>query len=447
MKHSIIKCAFIIISFLISTTIFASSTVDRAIHKDIKKAQKNLNITEKRISTKRSKLVNQLNRLENDVLKLQQKTSVARRLADEKTLSLTQLEQRLSVWREQQAYQQNLINRFLRQYKLDATTIEKLSEQIEAVVSVGSKLEKGFHPSWNQREVVMENGKLRSLETLSLGPVTWYWQEQERRVGIANIEQFGLKAGVLLNVSDSENMEQLITNHHGVITFDPTLNKALLLEQHSETLVEHITRGGLWVVPILLFAVFALSIVLVKGLQLLLLPKIVRFTPHHLQTSLGDPSSSAVIKIKGMQKELLHIFIKNKSSRILDDQLFLQLQKNKYWLERWIGAIAITASISPLLGLLGTVSGMIETFKMMTLFGSGDPEVVSGGIAQALITTELGLVVAIPSLIFYAILSRRAKSYYSDLEGFAILLSQPENKQEALPDQEQFAAKEQRVET
>jgi len=101
---------------------------------------------------------------------------------------------------------------------------------------------------------------------------------------------------------------------------------------------------------------------------------------------------------------------------------------DKHKLDNYIGAIAITASVAPLLGLLGTVSGMIETFKMMTLFGSGDPEVVSGGIAQALITTELGLVVAIPALVLNALLSRKAKAYYSQLEAFALQLSQLEVK-------------------
>ncbi|WP_420818925.1 MotA/TolQ/ExbB proton channel family protein [Paraglaciecola marina] len=106
----------------------------------------------------------------------------------------------------------------------------------------------------------------------------------------------------------------------------------------------------------------------------------------------------------------------------------MQLQDDKTRLERWIGAIGMTAAVSPLLGLLGTVSGMIETFKMMTLFGSGDPEVVSGGIAQALVTTELGLVVAIPALILNALLSRKAKSYYNELESFAILISKSDEQ-------------------
>ncbi len=118
----------------------------------------------------------------------------------------------------------------------------------------------------------------------------------------------------------------------------------------------------------------------------------------------------------------------------------MQLQDDKYRLERWIGAIAVIASVSPLLGLLGTVSGMIETFKMMTLFGTGEPEVVSGGISQALVTTEMGLVVAIPALILNAVLSRRAKSYYNELESFAILLSKADEAEEDSERDAQIAA-------
>ncbi|MEI8617891.1 MotA/TolQ/ExbB proton channel family protein [Pseudoalteromonas sp. B193] len=128
----------------------------------------------------------------------------------------------------------------------------------------------------------------------------------------------------------------------------------------------------------------------------------------------------------GMQQQLFNLTLQSEKGQVRDDQLFNQLIHDKHKLDNFIGAIAVTAAVAPLLGLLGTVSGMIETFKMMTLFGSGDPEVVSGGIAQALITTELGLVVAIPALVLNALLSRKAKAYYSQLEGFALQLSQLE---------------------
>jgi biopolymer transport protein ExbB len=103
--------------------------------------------------------------------------------------------------------------------------------------------------------------------------------------------------------------------------------------------------------------------------------------------------------------------------------LFALLVAERSRLERFLGAIAVTATVSPLLGLLGTVSGMISTFNMMTLFGAGDPSIVSGGISEALVTTELGLIVAIPALIMHALLSRKAGSYVESLEACAIAIT------------------------
>jgi hypothetical protein len=82
--------------------------------------------------------------------------------------------------------------------------------------------------------------------------------------------------------------------------------------------------------------------------------------------------------------------------------------------------IAICAASAPLLGLLGTVTGIIDTFKMMTVFGSGDVKALSGGISKALITTEYGLIVAIPSLLLHAFLSRKARAIVASMEGAAV---------------------------
>jgi biopolymer transport protein ExbB len=72
--------------------------------------------------------------------------------------------------------------------------------------------------------------------------------------------------------------------------------------------------------------------------------------------------------------------------------------------------IKILATVAPLTGLLGTVVGMIETFQSITLFGTGDPKLMAGGISMALITTVLGLVAAIPLLISHTFLSSKASS-------------------------------------
>ena len=78
--------------------------------------------------------------------------------------------------------------------------------------------------------------------------------------------------------------------------------------------------------------------------------------------------------------------------------------------------IKLLAAVTPLLGLLGTVTGMIATFQAITLFGTGDPKLMAGGISTALITTVLGLVTAIPLLFAYTYLASTSNRIVSILE-------------------------------
>ncbi len=77
-------------------------------------------------------------------------------------------------------------------------------------------------------------------------------------------------------------------------------------------------------------------------------------------------------------------------------------------LQRGLRIIALLAEIALLLGLLGTVTGIIETFQSITLFGTGDPRVMSGGISQALVTTVMGLITSIPLLLIHSFLSSKS---------------------------------------
>jgi len=85
----------------------------------------------------------------------------------------------------------------------------------------------------------------------------------------------------------------------------------------------------------------------------------------------------------------------------LDEAILKEMPR----IERGLASIAILAAIAPLLGLLGTVTGMIETFQAITLFGTGDPKYMSSGISQALVTTELGLIVAVPIILMHSYLT------------------------------------------
>jgi len=85
-------------------------------------------------------------------------------------------------------------------------------------------------------------------------------------------------------------------------------------------------------------------------------------------------------------------------------------------IKKGLPTLAIFATVAPLLGLLGTVTGMIETFQSITLYGAGDPKLMSGGISQALITTQLGLTVAIPLMLFHSFLKGRGNRIIETLE-------------------------------
>lgn len=104
-------------------------------------------------------------------------------------------------------------------------------------------------------------------------------------------------------------------------------------------------------------------------------------------------------------------------------------------IERFGAPILVIAAIAPLLGLLGTVTGMIATFDVLTEFGTANPRMLSGGISEALITTQLGLVVAIPALVAGNLLGRTADSILGQLERAALtVLTRRGHKQAAPPE-------------
>jgi biopolymer transport protein ExbB len=107
---------------------------------------------------------------------------------------------------------------------------------------------------------------------------------------------------------------------------------------------------------------------------------------------------------------------KNKDLETLEHKLDESILKSLPTFERGIPTIKILYAVAPLLGLLGTVTGMINTFQTITLFGTGDPKLMAGGISTALVTTVLGLVCAIPLLLLHNLVSSQSKSIIQILE-------------------------------
>ena len=100
----------------------------------------------------------------------------------------------------------------------------------------------------------------------------------------------------------------------------------------------------------------------------------------------------------------------------LELKLAEQIMAERPKIEQGISFVKIVSVVAPLAGLLGTVTGMIITFQQITLFGTGDPKIMAGGISQALVTTVLGLVVAIPTTLAHSFLQSSARSVVDVLE-------------------------------
>lgn len=115
---------------------------------------------------------------------------------------------------------------------------------------------------------------------------------------------------------------------------------------------------------------------------------------------------------------ILAVYSDNKSDDLetLELKLDEAIMKEVPQFEARLGFLKLVAAVGPLLGLLGTVTGMIQTFQSITMFGTGDPKLMAGGISQALVTTVQGLCVAIPMVLLHGLASARSKEIVQILE-------------------------------
>lgn len=408
----------------------AADTIEKQLLIDIKSAKKRLKTVEDTQLQQRLRLAKRLNKVELEVDNLREQYATVQRLADEKTIALEQLQQRLKNWQDQDSYQRYALNDFISQgsnksqgqNQAHATLVSLLTGLQQHI----EQQQQALSPQWQSEKVIDSHGQLKPAQTLTLGPASWAVLDNssgllERSSDIATI--------ALENTPEQDQQwRQLRQIGSGTVHLDPSLNRAVKLAQQQESVLEHIGKGGLWAMPILLFGLIAVLCAIAKSFQLYRLPHWVPGIAPRLINALARHDLGASQKLQhqcqGSQLQLLTICLSESNLTLREDRLFNYLMSNRQKLEKWLGTIAVIAAVAPLLGLLGTVSGMIETFKLMAIFGSGDAGAVSGGISEALVTTELGLIVAIPALLLHAVLQRWVKQQLSLTEAFAIELSQ-----------------------
>ena len=418
------------ILLLLLITGFSSTAAPNPVSKElvnrITASQKSLQALEFKINEETLKYQVQLNKELAAVKALREQATTIQRTADEQLMSIEQLSGRINKWREQDNYQKLLLQTYLEQQNIafEHTGTSDVTVNPEIFRRLRNELIDDLAPSWQQTDVINTNGEVKPFNVLNIGPIQLAYNSQLQSGGLlenpVNQTLPNLVKGVSQN-AQAMQLQQLNQTGIGSVTFDPTLGNATKLQNNQQGIVSHIKKGGVWALPILFFGLLALIAALLKSIQLMRLPRISKDFIEQLNAR--KTSLEVQIPFDGAEKKLVQIALDTPVSEQRDDQIVSYLMQHQHQVENYLGVVATTAAIAPLLGLLGTVSGMINTFMMMNTFGTGDAATVSGGISEALVTTELGLIVAIPSLIISALLNRKAKSYNAKLEANAIQIS------------------------
>lgn len=205
---------------------------------------------------------------------------------------------------------------------------------------------------------------------------------------------------------------------------------------------ELIVAGGWLMVPIILCSIAVVAIAIERYISLrpdrIVPPKLLGQVWHDLKHNQLTREKVAELKRASPLGFVLAAGLANASHgrEVMKDSIEEAASQVIHKLERYLNVLDTIASIAPLLGLLGTVFGMIQVFNAIMLQGSGNTGVLAGGISQALITTAAGLIVAIPAMIFHRYFERRVDSLVVTMEDQAIRLVDAVHGERSIPSAE-----------
>ncbi|MBI5425509.1 MAG: MotA/TolQ/ExbB proton channel family protein [Opitutae bacterium] len=215
----------------------------------------------------------------------------------------------------------------------------------------------------------------------------------------------------------------------GAMLADASGGKALRLQEISGSVWEHVRKGGAVAFAIVGVGLLALAMIIGKARDLsqMALEPAESFQRFLDLIGRGDLAGAraAAAALRPSTRELALVSLESAAQpkTILEERLQAVLLAQRLHFERRLPLLAVIATAAPLMGLLGTVVGMVRTFALITVFGTGNAGKLSSGISEVLVATELGLVVAIPTLIAHGYLAHRIQKNLLLLERQALELA------------------------
>ena len=436
-----------------------------------KSALSKLAETRTKIRNEKIPLATKLSALERSVEEKRRALDRLQRLRDNKSVSLTALKKEVDGRKTEAQFLSTLGSDYLANLEArlhvseidrnhaelsqiksvldsDSSEKEKMTARMNLLTMSIKRIEELLGGTQFDGQALDGSGQVREGTFILSGPLAYF---NEKTGSLAGLTESGrdLKPRIFeLQDPQASTLRSYFKSEDGSVAtlpVDATLGDAVKVAAAEDTAIEHIQKGGTWAYPIVIAAIISLLIALFKYLQLsgISFPRNQGISEIIRKMEDGDKDGAMKLaqNLKGPFKDMFSAGISKctEGKKMVDESMYEELLATQPKLESYLPIIQVTAATAPLMGLLGTVTGMIKTFKQITLFGTGDAKSLSEGISEALITTELGLVAAIPSLILYAILSRKTKAILAEMERLSSLFLNafPKKKDLFVPEESQ----------
>ena len=418
-------------------------------------AQKELEELRESIAATQLPMSKKLGELESEMLDLERDFNKSELDLNSRKLAAANLKKRIDALEETNRYlSETLIAEYIREFKSrlhisEDQLYEERLQAAEARISSGQlselevleaqaglidlsldRLEDVLGGSRFDGEALDAGGLVNQGTFVMVGPVVLFRSStSEEAIGLVEQKIGSLQPSLVPYVDETlaPVAAGLVADGSGTLPFDPTLGDATkVLQTEQETLLDEIEKGGFVIWPILGMASLALLIALWKWLTLTLVPMPSRRRVNELLESLGGRDREVIGQraksLRGPLGKMLQAGVDHlrEPRDLIEEVMYERVLTTRFKLQSLLPFIAICAASAPLLGLLGTVTGIIETFKTITIQGTGNVKSLSGGISEALITTKFGLIVAIPSLLLHALLARKARGMIARMETTAV---------------------------
>jgi biopolymer transport protein ExbB len=415
---------------------------------DIKTASDALNRWRDEVAGQRRPLARQLTALQAEVKRLRAEAERRRQARAQGELEREALASRVARQTEECRFIRTLVSEYRRSLETRAGRAESewLAAQLDPIdqglaesddfAGLPSAVEQllNLADAWNGSRLGGRRFHGRALDASGIqhrgnfavfGPVAYFAASDGSVAGPA-VTRVGSTAPSLFTGFDDETIGErlaaLVEGEEADVPVDVTRGDAMRAAAAREGLLTHLRKGGFVIVPLLVVAAVAVVLIVVKSVSLIRIRldygSEIDSILEAMNAARPDDARQTTVRLGEPLGPILEQGIEHADLRAehLEEILSERVASAVPGLERHLQTLAVLGAIAPLLGLLGTVTGMIHTFQLVTVFGSGDAKLLSGGISEALVTTEVGLIIAVPVLLVHAFLARRVRIIVGVLE-------------------------------